>query len=56
MAAFNMQEMPEVDWFKLAAFGWFAWVRSVTLGPNYAIALSTAANFGVRAVVPHSVC
>jgi threonine/homoserine/homoserine lactone efflux protein len=55
MAAVNLQEMPEVDWFKIAAFGWFAWVGSVTPGPNNAIALSMAANFGVRAVVPHSV-
>ena len=46
--------MLEVHWVKLAAFAWFAWVGSVTPGPNNALALSTAVNFGVRAVVPLS--
>jgi len=55
VAAVILQAMPEVDWFKLVAFVWFAGVGSVTPGPNNAIALSTAANFGARAVVPHSI-
>ena len=46
--------MIEIHWVKLAAFAWFAWVGSVTPGPNNALALSTAVNFGVRAVVPLS--
>lgn len=46
--------MFEIEWIKFATFVWFAWVGSVTPGPNNAVALSTAANFGLRAVVPHS--
>lgn len=46
--------MFDINWPKLAAFSWFAWVGSVTPGPNNALALSTAVNFGVRAVVPLS--
>lgn len=46
--------MFDIHWLKLAAFTWFAWIGSVTPGPNNALALSTAANFGVRAVVPLS--
>lgn len=46
--------MFDVEWIKFATFVWFAWVGSVTPGPNNAVALSTAANFGLRAVVPHS--
>ncbi len=36
------------------AFVWFAWVGSVTPGPNCMVALATGANFGVRATVPHA--
>lgn len=43
----------QVDLPLLAAFAWFAWVGSVTPGPNCALALSTAANFGARSVAPH---
>ena len=43
----------QVDLPLLAAFTWFAWVGSVTPGPNCALALSTAANFGPRSVGPH---
>jgi threonine/homoserine/homoserine lactone efflux protein len=44
--------MIELVWSKFAAFVWFAWVGSVTPGPNNALALATAANFGLRAVLP----
>ena len=46
--------MIELAWSKFAAFVWFAWVGSVTPGPNNALALATAANFGLRAVLPLS--
>lgn len=46
--------MLDIHWLKLATFAWFAWVGSVTPGPNNALALSTAVNFGVRAVAPLS--
>lgn len=45
--------MLQLDLPLLIAFAWFAWVGSVTPGPNCALALSTAANFGARSVVPH---
>jgi threonine/homoserine/homoserine lactone efflux protein len=43
----------QIDLSLLAAFAWFAWVGSVTPGPNCALALATAANFGARSVGPH---
>ncbi|MCL4747086.1 MAG: LysE family translocator [Burkholderiaceae bacterium] len=46
--------MVEIEWIKFATFVWFAWIGSVTPGPNNAVALSTAVNFGLRAVAPHS--
>lgn len=36
------------------AFAWFAWIGSVTPGPNCMVALATGANFGARATVPHA--
>ena len=43
----------QIDVSLLAAFAWFAWVGSVTPGPNCALALATAANFGARSIGPH---
>ena len=43
----------QIDLPLLAAFAWFAWVGSVTPGPNCALALATGANFGARAIGPH---
>jgi threonine/homoserine/homoserine lactone efflux protein len=43
----------QVDFPLLAAYAWFAWVGSVTPGPNCTLALSTSANFGARSVLPH---
>jgi threonine/homoserine/homoserine lactone efflux protein len=45
----------QVDLPLLAAFAWFAWVGSVTPGPNCALALATAANFGARSIGPHMI-
>lgn len=42
-----------VDFPLLATFSWFAWVGSITPGPNTALALATAANFGARTIGPH---
>ena len=36
------------------AFVWFAWIGSVTPGPNCMVALASGANFGVRATAPHA--
>lgn len=36
------------------AFAWFAWVGSVTPGPNCMVALATGANFGARAAIGHA--
>ena len=36
------------------AFFWFAWIGSVTPGPNCMVALATGANFGARATAPHA--
>lgn len=36
------------------AFAWFAWIGSITPGPNCMVALATGANFGVRATAPHA--
>lgn len=36
------------------AFVWFAWVGSVTPGPNCMVALATGANFGARAALSHA--
>ncbi len=36
------------------AFVWFAWIGSVTPGPNCMVALATGANFGARATTPHA--
>lgn len=47
--------MNEIAYTKLMAFIWFAWIGSVTPGPNNALALSTATNFGIRAIVPLSI-
>lgn len=47
--------MIHVDLPLLAAFTWFAWVGSITPGPNTALALATAANFGARTVGAHIV-
>lgn len=45
----------QVDLPLLVAFTWFAWVGSVTPGPNCALALATAANFGARSIGPHMI-
>ena len=45
----------QIDLPLLAAFAWFAWVGSVTPGPNCALALATGANFGARSIGPHMV-
>lgn len=45
--------MPSIDLPQLAAFLWFAWVGSVTPGPNIALALAVSAAHGRRAVRPH---
>lgn len=45
--------MPTIDLPQLAAFAWFAWVGSVTPGPNIALAVAVAAAHGQRAVRPH---
>lgn len=47
--------MFHIDVPLLAAFTWFAWVGSITPGPNTALALATAANFGARTVGAHIV-
>ncbi len=45
--------MLHVDIPLLVAFSWFAWVGSITPGPNTALALVTSANFGARTIGPH---
>lgn len=44
-----------IDWTLLVAFAWFAWIGSVTPGPNCALALATGANFGLTSVRGHLV-
>lgn len=44
-----------IDWSLFAAFTWFAWIGSVTPGPNCALALATGANFGLSSVRGHLV-
>ena len=53
MSALALPAAASVDLPLLAAFAWFAWVGSVTPGPNCAMALATAANFGAASVRPH---
>lgn len=45
--------MPSIDLPQLLAFLWFAWVGSVTPGPNIALAVAVSAAHGQRAVRPH---
>ena len=53
MPALPLPPDAQIDLALLAAFAWFAWVGAVTPGPNCALALSTAVNFGPRRVLPH---
>lgn len=53
MPALPLPPGAQIDLALLAAFAWFAWVGAVTPGPNCALALSTAVNFGPRRVLPH---